>query len=297
MNGTNGTNNYGVTVTGPPAAVAAALAALNGPTANTGSCAACSGASPSAVGQGVGALAAQSTCLTTGTSVKMCAPGQFPAYTAEAPLFVTHTPTRRDFDVPCAVAATFFSEVAIKCRSTNSIIGSVTIGDPNSCCEETQIETETSGSAADITLSAPPGCEEFTPGLLLTVGFSNNVSPGPVTFSIDVIGSDGCPESMDSIRVMMTQLGAGTLALIFNCDEEQRLYPLLARLRTDVVQIPEGTVLPGGAVPAPGVLFANEEIVIHVVGPAGTTITFETLAWNHPTLSCLWQNALGPMGL
>jgi hypothetical protein len=232
----------------------------------------------------------------------MCDPGTFPPYTAQSPLFVTHTPTGNVFNVPCAVAVTFFGEVGIKCRSTNSIVASVTIGDPGSGCSGTQYTTSANGSSADIVMTAPAGCEEFAPGILFTVGMSANTSPGPVNIDVDIIGSDGCPvTSMHGIRVMLTPNGggltAGTLALIFNCIEEQRLYPVLARLRTAVVQIPAGTTLPGGVVPAPGILFADETIAIHITGPAGTTITAETLAWNHPTLSCLWNNALRPLGL
>jgi len=313
MNGTSTPQNgFGVTLSGSPAAVAAAQAALAASTSPPGGCngscgpgtaAAANAASltPVVVDVMGGALAAQSQCLTTGQAVKMCPPGTFPAYTAQAPLFVTKTPTRKEFDVPCAVAVTFFGEVAIRCRSTDSVIGTVTIGQPGSGCGGTQITAEAIGSTADVVIAAQPGCEEFTPGLLFTIGFSNDTSPGPVNIDIAFTSSDGCPEAIDGIRVMLAPTGigvaAGTLAVIFNCVEEQRLYPVLARLRNAVVQIPAGVVLPGGAVPAPGIMFTDETINIHIQGPSGTSITIETLAWKHPTLSCLWNNALAPMGL
>jgi len=299
-------NVLGVTLTGSPAAVAAAKAALDascGGSCNGGAAAAVvAPPTPSPVNPQGGALATQSNCLTTGQGVRMCDPGSFAPYTAQAPLFVTKTPTGNVFNVPCAVAVTFFGEVGIKCRSTESIQATVTIGDPGSGCSGTQFTTEADGSSADVEIIAPEGCEEFTPGILFTIGMSSNTSPGPVNIDVDIIGSDGCPVlTMHGIRVMLNPngqgLSAGNLALVFNCEEEQRLYPVLARLRNKVVQIVAGTVLPGGAVPAPGIYFADEKITIHITGPAGTSITAETLAWNHPTLSCLWNNALRPLGL
>jgi hypothetical protein len=309
------TNNaQGVTVTGSPEAVARALALLNGSappppagnavsaTSGTGSGAGCDGTcntpNPVAATQGnqapsTGALAAQSACLTTGAQIRTCGEGRFPAYTAQAPMYITKTPTRRDFDVPCLVASSFFAMVAMKCKSTESLVASLQVGSSLSSCCGTQIVGVTQGTTAEIEIGAEAGCEIFTPGILFTVGFSQNVAPGPISISVSGTGSDGCPFDVSDIRMTLTDLGQGLFALIFNCEEEGRLYPVLARLRNAVVQIPTGTTIEGigGPTTAP-VFFADETITINVVAPGGTTVTIETLAWNHPALTCLWHNAL-----
>lgn len=248
---------------------------------------------------GPGALAGQSSCLTVGTPLDLCAAGSFPAYTAGGFLYVTNTPTRRDFDVPCIVAQTFFGDVAAKCRSAVSIIANMTVGSPESCNCTSQVESTTNGTSGVIEISASAdedgNCEEFTPGLLITIGFSNNTSPGPVSLTIKGTGSDGCPFEMKDIRVSLNQLGQGQLAVIFACNEQQRLYPVLGRMRTDVVNIPTGTTIaaPGitGPTTAP-VFYPDESITVDInYAPVGTTVTVETLTLNHPTLSCLWANA------
>jgi hypothetical protein len=222
---------------------------------------------------------------------------------AQAPLFVTETPTRLDFDVPCAVAASFFSDVAMRCASNRSITTTITLGNPGTGCNSTQVQSTTVGGTADIVMSAPPGCDYHTPGLLFVVGFSQNTSPTPVRFDITGTTLDGCAIDMAGIEIQMQALGTGPLAVIFNCVEQQRLYPVIARLRTDVVQIPAGTTIPApgvtGATTA-DVFFANETLNIHVDGPFGMSLTVKTLTWNMPTLSCIWQtwaDAMNAMGV
>jgi hypothetical protein len=219
----------------------------------------------------------------------------------QSPLYVTDTPTRLDFDVPCAVAASFFSDVATKCGSAKSIMTTLTLGNPTTGCNSTQVQSDTTGTSGDISLSAPEGCDYFTPGLLITIGMSSNTSPTPVTLDISATGSDGCTVLMEDIRIGMNALGSGQLAVIFGCVEQQRLYPVIARLRTNVVQIPTGTAFPGvgGPTTAP-IFYPNETITVHVEGPLGMSITVQTLTWNQPTLSCIWQtwaNAMNAMGV
>jgi len=244
-----------------------------------------------------GALAGVSDCLVIGALPKMCAPGTFSAYTVGAPFYLTHTPTMRDFDVPCAVAVNYFAEIATKCESNKGILGTAQIGSPDSGCSSSQISSVVDGNSATFTLEAEPGCEQFTPGLLISIGFSNNTSPGPVTISITGTGSDGCQFDNSGIRGTMQALGQGTLAKLFHCVDEQRLYPVIARLRKNNVLAPAGTVFPGLGTLSSDAFNADEKLTLVVTGPAGTTITAETLTWNMPTLTCLWQRALGPLGL
>jgi hypothetical protein len=218
----------------------------------------------------------------------------------QSPLYVVKTPTRRDFDVPCAVAASFFSEVATKCASANSVITSLTLGNPSTGCDSTQVQSNTAGTVGDIEISAPPGCDYFTPGLLITIGFSQNVAPGPVSIDITATGSDGCEVDIEDIRVGLCALGAGQIAVLFNCVEEQRLYPVIGRLRTNVVQIPNGTTIPGLGALTADLFYPDETVNVHVEGPLGMTITVETLTWNMPSLSCIWQtwaDAMNKMGV
>jgi hypothetical protein len=244
-----------------------------------------------------GALAGVSSCNTIGAPIKMCAPGTFPAYTIGAPFYLTHTPTGRDFDVPCAVAVKYFSDIATLCESNKGIMASVQVGNPASSCRTTQISATADGNSAHFVLEAEPGCEQFTPGVLLSIGFSNNTSPGPVTVGVSGTGSDGCLFSNQDIRGTMQALGQGTLALLFSCVQEQRLYPIIARLRKDNILAPSGTSFPGIGTLTADAFNPDESLTIDVTGPAGMTLTVETLTWNMPTLSCLWTRALGPLGL
>lgn len=313
-----------VQVSGSPQQVRAAIAILNAANGNgnatlhsddgdvpsscgcSGACSCSSGNSTNASGPGncaappgPGALATVSDCLTTGVPLQMCAPGAFPMYSEGGPLYVTKTPTRRDFDIPCPAAEAFLSRTADLCESENSILTSFQLGSgcPAPSCG-TNVEAVVDGNSAHVAIAAPGNCDYFTPGILFTVGFSQNTSPGPVSLSVRGVGSDGCNFEILDIRMLMRCLGSGQLALLFGCVVDQRLYPVLARLRTDIVQIPAGATIPveGGApitVGAPGVLFPNEELTIDVTGPAGTTITIETLTLQMPALSCLWDRVLG----
>jgi len=227
----------------------------------------------------------------------MCPPGSFVPFTQEAPLYVTKIPVDPFFAVPCAVAEEYFGFVATKCNSAVSILTSLQVGNSDSCEHTTQIDAVTTGTSATVELRAAAGCESFTPGLLLTVGFSNNTAPGPVQLTINWVGSDGCAASYDGIRcTLKCNGGAGTLAVLFGCEEESRLYPVIARLRTSVVQLAAGLSLPlsGGAQTLTAdVPFPDEIITVTVNGPAGMTLTVETLTWNHPTISCLYVQSLG----
>jgi hypothetical protein len=243
-----------------------------------------------------GALAANSNCLTTGVSLPRCRPGTFVAYMQQAPLYVVNTPTRLDFDVPCIAMAHFFSEIADRCDSETSIAANVTIGNPLTCCETQQITTSTLGQRATAVIAALPGCDLFIPGVLITIGFSNDVPLGPVTIGITGTDQDGCPFSIQNIRVRLsTNNMSGQLAVLFNCDVEQRLFPLLARLRTDVINLPTGTVLPGITPPntlTGPVFHPNEQLTLTFDGPAGVAVGVETLTYNHPALSCMLVAAM-----
>lgn len=318
-------SNDSVSIRGPAAAVAAVMARLNSPAsvrrnsvpdpdaativtppavntppstpppAGGQACTSCAGGATGSTNP-TGALAGQSNCLTTGAQPAYCAPGTFSAYTAQFPFFLTNTPTRRDFDVPCAVALEYYARVATLCASEISIMTTIEVGNGGSGCCTTAVTASVTGNTAHIVMSAEAGCEVFTPGILFTIGFSQNTAPGPVELSVSAIGSDGCAVVSNNIRGLMQQLGSGELAFLFNCVEEQRLYPVIASLRTDVPLLPSGTILPGvGTLTAP-VNYPNRTIAIDVSGPAGMVLTSETLTWNHPTLSCLWNRALQPLG-
>lgn len=248
--------------------------------------------SPSVAGQS----AAISTCLTTGVNVPMCPPKMFTAFTAEAPWYFTKVPNLSDFNVACAVAYEYFGFIATKCASADSVFASVEIGDPNSCCDQTQVTAALVANTVDLTITSEPGCEAFTPGLLVSVGFANNVSPGQVSFDFSWVGSDGCPASYNDVRGTLKCLGTGVFAVLFGCVEEQRLYPVIARLRNQTQIFPAGTVFhfaAGDQTLLSPVFYPDEAITIHANGPAGTTLTFQTLTWNDPPISCLYVQALG----
>jgi hypothetical protein len=156
-----------------------------------------------------------------------------------------------------------------------------------------------SGNELAISIAAPAdeGCTVYVPGLLFTVGFSNNTAPSPVSISVQWTGEDGCPGSCDDIRVSLTTQTQGKLALLFNCNEQQRLYPVIAVLRNNVPFLPTGTVLPGVGTTTAPINYPNSTIEVQVTGPAQTSITVETLAWNQPALGCLWTRALSGLGL
>lgn len=294
--------------TGTPSQIAAIRAALSA-AARSNASASCAtpgcgcggggtigGSGPCVVPPETGALAGISGCLTLGTAMPMCAPGAFSAYTVESPLFLTRTPTGRDFDVPCLVAEDYFARIAQLCQSNIGIIASLQVGNASGCCTTTQVASSTSGNSASFVLTADPGCEVFTPGLLFTVGFADNVSPGPFAISVSLTGQDGCAVSMNDIRGTLRCQGSGSLALLFGCVEDQRLYPVIARMRTSVEAFPSGTAFPGIGTTTGPTLFGNESITINVSGPPGMTLTIQTLNWNHPTISCLWQRAMGSVG-
>jgi len=84
--------------------------------------------------------------------------------------------------------------------------------------------------------------------------------------------------------------------VLFSCVENQRLYPTLARLRKNVVQIKSGTVIPGVGTLDADLLFPDETITIDVTGPSGMTLTVDTLAPDHPALSCIYANVQNACG-
>jgi hypothetical protein len=247
-----------------------------------------------------GAIAGVTMCATTGAYFNQCPSGVFCYLTQQAPLFVSKNPTRNDFDVPSFVARDFLTEIYQRCRSVSSISGTTTIGANDSSGCSQIITDSTSSTTKTITIEGQEGCEQETPGLMLSVGFSQNVSPTPVSFKFTIVGQDGCPDVMDNVQIQMTALGTGQLVVLFSCVENQRLYPTLARLRNKVVQIKSGTTIPGvGPALTSDLLYPDEVITIEVTGPTGMTLTVDTLAPDHPALSCIYtnvQNACGGNG-
>jgi len=282
-------------LSGTPAEVAAARAALRAAASTQYSSApssspivpVCASCGPQPTTPGMGALAAQSSCATTGLISKMNP--LFCAYTAQAPLYVVNVPTRNQFDVPQFTAISYFGRVARVCASEQSIMGTLTLGVPG--CSGTQVLTDITAEGTAVDIVAEPGCDVYTPGLLIGVGFSNNTPPGVVNISVNGVGEDGCPFEMDDIRVSLNQMGQGQLMLLFGCVEQQRLYPVIARLRTDVELLPAGTVLPGGAL-GTALTYPNTALHLTIAGPSGTTITLQTLTWNMPALSCVAEQAV-----
>lgn len=245
---------------------------------------------PSPVDTGGPVLSDVTNQLTTGDpTIQMAPPNVFCAYTAQPPLYVVSTGTLNDFYVPLFAAPVYFGRVAQLCASAIPIFSAATIGGNTTTCGTTQI-IRTSATSQTVLITPAPGCEVFTPGLMIGIAFSQNVTPGNVSITAAGTGQDGCPFTMGPIVVSLDALGQGNLGLLFGCVEQQRLYPVIARLRQDVVQIPAGTTFPGLA--APNTLtsdldFPNENITITVDGPTGTGITIQTLTWNMPAMSYL----------
>lgn len=316
MRNPQATRFSGLTLTGPKAAVTAARSVLTGgaatPNPNIGANgtpystsptpASCgcgtsggggSGAGPG--GAGPGSSVCGIGCL-AGSPGDCCPPGVFVAYLAQAPLYVQYLPTRNYFDVPYLVAASFFSDVATLTQSQASIVASLIIGGTNCCCEGTQVSSSpASGTTSTFTITAPAGETLFIPGILFTIGFSNNTSPGPVTITVSGVGTDGGPFSVGPIRVTLNALGQGQLAMLFNTVVQQRLYPVIAQVQSGVPLLPAGTALAlstGTVTLDSPVNEPDQSLTITVTGPTGTSVTAETITWNHPSLACLWNQAL-----
>lgn len=314
----NGSRFSGVTISGPAAAVNAARSVLQNSAATPGtpaanpnigapssaapSCGCGTGGGGGGSGTGYGGAGPGSSvcgigCL-AGSPGDCCPPGVFMAYLAQNPLYVQYLPTRNYFDVPYLVAASFFSDVATLTQSQASIVASLVIGGTSCCCEGTQVTAVTAGSptSSTFTITAPTGETLFIPGILFTIGFSNNTSPGPVTITVTGTGTDGGPFSVGPVRVTLSALGQGQLAMLFNTVVQQRLYPVIAQVQSDVPLIPAGATLnlsTGAATLTTAFNEPNQDLLITVTGPTGTSVTAETITWNHPSLACLWNQALG----
>jgi hypothetical protein len=305
-----GNGNGNVQVIGQSADVAKLLAQLNAAKGNQGCCQGGAQAAQNlaaagpegiralvpVVTGGNGLLAGVSSCLTTGMPIPNCKPGSFPLYTQQAPLFVSKTKRHRDFDIPCASAVFFLSEIADKCASNEGIVVQANV--PGSFgCSGTTVSLTTSGGPIPLIITAEPGCEVLVPGLILGFGMSNNTSPGLITIAVSGIDREGCAFEDDGIEVQMTEPGTGYLALIFSCDVNQRNYPTLARLRTDVPLLPSGTSIPTDPpiVLASALNYANESIEVDITAPAGFNLTARTLTWDTPAMACIYASVMDGM--
>lgn len=241
---------------------------------------------------GPGALAYNISCLTTGATLPVCAPGTFGPYYTSGGLTLLNTPTRVDFDVPCHSARSFFDEIADRCESEVPVIVTAQTGQnvTNQRCGTQAVVTVTDTTVA-LEINAPldPLCEMFTPGLRFSFGFSQNTPLAPIQIEIDAFGQDGCPITVRNIQALQNCLGVGTLAYLFNCDIEQRLYPALAMLSNGRVLIPAGTELGGLGTTSSNILYPNKNIQVRVSGPSNMSVTVQNLTWKDPALACIYN--------